>query len=271
MLSQRQRRISKRLVGTFVCIAGALTVSLGAYAGSGGQRESGSSAKGVVGHFACYQTTFTTTKSRTVFLMNQFAQDRDVLTVQVLQAKQLCTPADKNKEGMLNPKAHLTCFQVRLTAGVHVAHTVQVDNQFGTVKLGLSDRPDSLCLPSAKAISGQGQPGNVPTTLGHYACYPVREVGDFKDGVKVSVRDQFGTFTGLVRKPMSLCLPTRKSLGQGKSFTQTLRPDVHLLCYLLETKAKSKTSIVRNQFGVQTAKAALRTRLCVPSSKKVIE
>ena len=38
-------------------------------------------------------------------------------SIQILRPLKLCTPVDKNGEGIPNPASHLTCYRIRATGG----------------------------------------------------------------------------------------------------------------------------------------------------------
>jgi len=82
-------------------------------------------------------------------LIDQFGEEE----VEILQPTRLYNPADKNDEGITRPDVHLVGYRLR-TLTPHVPQTVDVTNQFGTLRL-TTRRPDSLLVPSTKAIGDE--------------------------------------------------------------------------------------------------------------------
>jgi hypothetical protein len=88
-----------------------------------------------------------------------FPKDIEVLVTDQLTPSQkrfnvkkpmhLCTPVDKNGEGIVNPDASLVCYQVKPTKGQprHVAQTVFIDNQFSAETVRTL-KESELCVPS---------------------------------------------------------------------------------------------------------------------------
>lgn len=104
-------------------------------------------------HFKCYTTRQFGTKfdSRQVLLTDQFNTER----VNVIRPEAFCTPVDKNGEGINDPTAHLTCYEVRDISGDEFPkfreQRVDVGDQFGTHSLRLN-KTETLCLPSSKTV-----------------------------------------------------------------------------------------------------------------------
>ena len=65
----------------------------------------------------------------------------------------LCTPVDKNFEGIINPDDHLTCYKMKeVTADKRfVRPTVVVENQLGSSTLQ-PKKAWLLCVPSTKTV-----------------------------------------------------------------------------------------------------------------------
>lgn len=66
----------------------------------------------------------------------------------------LCTPVDKNGEGIKNETAHLMCYSARSSTGpainVH-RRGIRINNQFGPNKL-VATHAHELCVPSTKEL-----------------------------------------------------------------------------------------------------------------------
>ena len=102
-------------------------------------------------HFKCYEALQPNFRRRLVGLRDQFGQRRS----RVLRTRQLCNPVSKNQGKVLQPRAHLTCYETRDTGRPTVRRTVVVTNQFGQRKLKVL-RPTRLCVPSLKRRTGGG-------------------------------------------------------------------------------------------------------------------
>jgi hypothetical protein len=216
-------------------------------------------AKLPVDHYACYAAQLTGGAHPTVKIANQFGSGSLAPTA----VASLCAPADKNNGGVINRIAHLTCYGVNHYQGPTKSHIVSITNQFGTLQMTVVlNPPQSLCLPSGKSTASTAPPP-VPTTLDHYLCYLVDPGGQFTSRVVV-VKDQFGTSKDTVLVPKSLCLPT------SKNGSTILHKEVHLLCYAIKSPTNGKHVTVHDQFGILSGNVGNRTRLCVPSLKKVI-
>jgi hypothetical protein len=99
-------------------------------------------------HFKCYATSHVTppTVSQDVTLHDQF----ESTTSEVSKVATICTPVDKNGEGILDPRLHLVCYQIKDAASFPGA-TVQTTNQFGQKTMQV-DKPQMLCVPSTKQV-----------------------------------------------------------------------------------------------------------------------
>jgi hypothetical protein len=101
-------------------------------------------------HFKCYKVTKGKFKRDALLpAIDQFQN----LSLQVRKPLRLCTPADKNDEGIINPVNHLTCFKARdRSETFQPPGTVFINNQF----TGISGQPSTfdlfrvteLCVPS---------------------------------------------------------------------------------------------------------------------------
>lgn len=82
----------------------------------------------------------------TVSITNQF---ESAPTVELIKKARLCTPVDKNGEGIKNPAVHLLCYRTsfkRLVLG-----PFYVNNQFGPERLRVGVRR-WFCVPSSKTV-----------------------------------------------------------------------------------------------------------------------
>jgi len=210
-------------------------------------------------HFKCYEALQPNFRQRTVGTRDQFGQRR----TRVLRTRQICNPVSKNGGKVLQPRAHLVCYETRDTGNPTPPRTVVVTNQFGQRKLRTT-RVSRLCVPSLKR-KGTATPtgANPERVLDHFRCYDVRAQPAART---VSLRDQFGTTKTTVIQVVRLCNPVRKNI------TPVRRAKAHLVCYSIRDSVTFRPLAVRvrNQFG----RAALRVRrpehLCLPSFKEVV-
>jgi hypothetical protein len=104
-------------------------------------------------HFKCYKAKdlkMPKFAKTTIQLEDQF-----VVNDGTFEAKKpflYCNPVDKNDEGINNSTDNLTCYKVK---GPKLDKTqrpnVQVDNQFGTIKLQ-AKKPYLLCVPTTSTL-----------------------------------------------------------------------------------------------------------------------
>jgi len=187
----------------------------------------------------------------------------------VLKARQLCTPADKNGEGIIDATTHLESYTFRQTTP-HVRQTVATANQFGNLSL-TTTKPDTLFVPTAKSLvpSSPPPPDNNAINVDHYKCYKIKVTSGtpkFPKGVQATVADQFNAPPKLfdVRKPKHLCNPVDKN-GEGVK-----NADAHLVCYQVkgasgQPKHVRRDVLLNNQFGPESATTIKESELCVPT------
>jgi hypothetical protein len=192
-----------------------------------------------------------------VTLQDQFG----TLTGTLRYPHRLCTPADKNNEGINDPTGHLVGYRARYSKFIKQTNVMVVD-QFGTLFLDVT-RPFLLFVPSSK----DGVPQQGP--LDHFQCYKVKPSRGTAKFVKqtVTITDQFepNGVTILVTKPYRLCAPVNKN---NEDPTAPDHPE-HLTCY--KTKGPGFTGSVHtvtNQFDTDDELRVIHRReLCVPSLK----
>jgi len=95
-----------------------------------------------IDHFKCYEASGDN-MDVIVDLEDQFGAEPQVL---VGTPRFFCNPVDKNGEGIINPEAHLTCYEIN---GDDKKLDVLVGNQFGEQTLKV-EVPRLLCVPSEK-------------------------------------------------------------------------------------------------------------------------
>jgi hypothetical protein len=223
--------------------------------------------------FTCYgaRTTPGTARFATVpgvTLVDQF----ETVTASVAKQQHLCTPTDKNQEGLLDPDTHLVSYAIKRQSPRHVARTaIRVTNQLGEIRVN-TIRPEILLVPTAKDLSMQPSAPN-PTghRLDHYKCYRVRVTPgspQFANGTTVQAEDQFSAnrLLSLV-KPRHLCTPVNKN-GEGVTSSHA-----HYLCYSVRPAIGSPKHLrrlglfINNQFGPLRLDTIKEKEFCIPSTK----
>ena len=96
-----------------------------------------------IDHYKCYRVKGARTRLRGVTLATQFGP----ITVDVKRPLHLCTPADKEGEGVIDPVRHLMCYQVR--AVPQTPQTVTTNNQFQIDTFDIFGIRE-LCVPAFK-------------------------------------------------------------------------------------------------------------------------
>ena len=98
-------------------------------------------------HYTCYDVKDFAGKfdPRKVTIKDQFGGNEAL----VVEVQALCTPAEKNGEGIENKDAHLLCY--RLEKGQEARLDISATNQFGSELLWIRDAI-ALCVPSTKEV-----------------------------------------------------------------------------------------------------------------------
>jgi hypothetical protein len=212
-----------------------------------------------------------------VHLSDRF-QDRYAV---VKRVRRLCAPADENAEGIANPAAHLTCYDLKYPKRNRNRRTdrfeVSVDNRFGDDQILVVKKPKRLCVPSTKELFESAILPGDPWALGldHFLCYAAavpRDLGPFEP-IEVSLSDQFGDSDRLVAKPESFCTAVDKN-DEG-----ILDPRSRLTCYRLESLDEESQPppikvdvLVSNQFGeAQPLNVRKPRAVCVPSRSEPLD
>ena len=96
-----------------------------------------------IDHYKCYRVKGATTRLSGVSVDTQFG----TVTVDIKKPIELCTPVDKNGEGIVDDVHHLICYQVR--AAAQTAQTVSTTNQFEQKTFDIFGVRE-LCVPAFK-------------------------------------------------------------------------------------------------------------------------
>ena len=100
-----------------------------------------------IDHYKCYRVKGARARIPGVSLKTQFEPNNAVI-VDVKRPLHLCTPVDKNGEGIIDPVRHLMCYQVR--GQPQTPRTVSTSNQFE------QDSFDIFGLPAGPAFKFPG-------------------------------------------------------------------------------------------------------------------
>ena len=191
----------------------------------------------------------------TVDLEDQFGVEPQVL---VGEPELFCNPVDKNGEGIGDPTAHLTGYEIE-DENEEVQRTVTVLNQ-------LSDEEQILTVGEPKFLFVPSEKNGVESALNldHFKCYEAE--GNDVD-VTVDLEDQFGVEPQvLVGEPELFCNPVDKN-GEGIG-----DPTAHLTCYEIEDEEFEELSVrIKNQLDEQTLEIDEPGLLCVQSEKIAVE
>ena len=105
-----------------------------------------------IDHYKCYRVKGATTRLSGVSVDTQFGP----VTVDIKKPLELCTPVNKNGEGVVDDVHHLLCYQVRTVAQSPL--TVSTNNQFEQKTFDLFGIRE-LCVPAFKfpGFCGDGQ------------------------------------------------------------------------------------------------------------------
>ena len=166
---------------------------------------------------------------------------------------------------------HLESYQIKTSSGTAKFVPVlnqRIINQFGPLDLDVL-KPVNLMVPSAKSLTSP-PPAPIDPVTDHFTCYKVKTSKGrpkFVPFTGISLVDQFGSSTVIVKKVTRLCLATDKLNEEPGAESHS----EHLVCY--QVKAMTGTApftpqspvYLHNQFGPETLDAVKRVELCLPS------
>jgi cysteine-rich repeat protein len=221
-----------------------------------------------VNHHLCYRTRRTPGSAAFVPVMPVgLANAFEGGIFGVMRHRSLCTPVDKNNEGMVDPALHLNSYTLRHLAGAPPSPLLGLEmrDQFGTLTVDLRAR-ERFLVPAHKTLGGPATPPAIGSA-DHLTCYRMRRVPGtpgLPPGLVVTARDQFQTLTLEIRKPRWLCLPTDKN-GEG-----VVHPSTHLMCYSVGVLSAPHARVLglintADQFGPLRLDTVVPQELCLPS------
>jgi hypothetical protein len=226
--------------------------------------------------FNCYQSPVTLGTSvfvpQTVTLADQF----ETATVRVQKQDQLCAPANKDGQGVIDEDIHLVAYRLRAQSPRHIKRGfIRVTNQLEEINV-TTIKPDLLLVPSLKTHDQPGPPAPNPNdhNVDHFKCYRIRVTGGTPlpaQNRKVSVSDQFTEPAKIItlKKPRHLCLPVDKN-GEGIK-----NAAAHLLCYRSspaqgEPRHLRRVGLfVNNQLGPLRLNTRRESEFCIPTVKSL--
>jgi hypothetical protein len=185
--------------------------------------------------------------------------------VRVQKVKQFCNAVDKNDEGITDPSAHLTCYDIR--GPLSTRPQAVTTDQFGELELDVRKQRSQICLPTQLLRVEDTEIVGPPPILDSYEFYNVRETrgSDRFEKREVSVEDTFLDETVLLKKSMRLGAPTNLSGSDIRD------PFHHLNCYSLKPPKFKKVNIqIKNAFGSYGLTVRRPNMLCTPSEKKIV-
>jgi hypothetical protein len=218
--------------------------------------------------FLCYKAK--TTQATPLPAVN-LVDDFESGDFDIRKGRHICTPADKNGQGIIDPATHLRSYQIKAVPGSprHVRRTlIEVMNQLGTLTVDTL-KPDLLLVPTNKDLSvTPPAPDPMSNNVNHYKCYKIRVSPGTPRFPKttVTVADQFTspakTFT--LVKARHYCLAVDKN-GEGIE-----NDNVKLLCYKAKPGAPKHVRRIgvhlNNQFGPEIVDTVKEDELCIPST-----
>jgi hypothetical protein len=220
-------------------------------------------------HFLCYKIKGRISPIFNVHLVDQFED----VTFDLRKVKQLCTPVDKNGEGVSDAVTHQQSYSLKALSGsprFTRQIRINVTNQLGSLFVDAYKR-DFLLVPSNKNLSGPATPpDNNAINVDHYKCYKVKVTSGTPrfTPTTVTVADQFTTTKTLALKKMKhLCTPVDKN-GEGIK-----NPSIHLACYQAKPASGQPRHVrrtgvnVANQLGPLVVGTLMEREICVPSTK----
>ena len=212
-------------------------------------------------HFKCYEALQPNFRQRTVGTRDQFGQRR----ARVLRTRQLCNPVSKNGGKVLQPRAHLVCYETRDTGNATPPRTVRRDEPVRPAQAH-DDAPEPAVRAVAEAQDGgRGADDAEPDAAARPLPLLRRPAaaGDADGEARRPVRDDDDE--GRAGHPAVQPRAQEQRAGAAGQVAPRLLLD-HRLADVPPLAVR-----VRNQFG----RAALRIRrpetLCLPSFKQVVQ
>jgi hypothetical protein len=230
-------------------------------------------------HFLCYDTKLAKGAAAlpTVPAVS-LVDDIESKSFDVKKTKALCTPADKNAEGVLDEATHLHSREIKESQGElrHLPHIgLRFATQLGAFKVDTL-KVERLLVPTSVGI---GAPLPAPNDSLHdvdrYKCYRVRRSSGTPSlprgamALSTLLGNQFTDATSFVLKKQTRLCTTVDENGLGRK-----NPDAQLLCFEaainLPLRDGSKEPAFpglfsTSEFGTENVDASRKYELCIPA------
>ncbi len=196
--------------------------------------------------FACYEARFTSLRSPTLRIVDQFSKRTTTLS----SAVSFCTPA-RAKGAPAGAPVHLACHSVQeqpLAVGAVAVSSLSARVEVTPVAA------QTLCTPAA--VTTGGALTDPPSGLDDFTCYRVR--AQTASAGPLVVADRFGASDDVLGRIVSICAPA--SVNGSRPHQRAM-----LVCHELTSKARASQAIVRSRYGLLKASPGLRRQFCVPS------
>jgi hypothetical protein len=206
-------------------------------------------------HMQCYEAHAPNQPINGVSLVDRFGPS----TVNLIEVRRLCNPADKNNEDPTAPTDpdHLTGYRLKQTSPFTKVRGLSITNQFGPQVIDLI-KPNYLLVPSAK--DRNAPPAPIVPVIDHFKCYKAK--GKLQAS-GLTVDDQFGTISLNLTRMLHFCTAVDKN-GEG-----IINPAANLACYKVRLPGGNPpmpgTVFINNQFGNNSFGVFRPTELCIPS------
>jgi hypothetical protein len=154
---------------------------------------------------------------------------------------------------------HFQCYRVK-PPGSFTRRRVTLVDQFGK-STAVASQVTTLCAPASKNRSV------VRNRLAHLACYPITRKPRFRSR-RATITNQFEKVRVVVVKPVTLCLPSGKTLLPGPAPRPAKGLD-HYQCYLVKPQRRPppRRVLLVDQFGKSRPTAVRLVSLCAPVRK----
>ena len=205
----------------------------------------------MVDHYECYKAKdlpgTTAFAPRTVTL----ADPIETKVTRVMKATQFCNPVGKDGSAILDPTAHLECYEIKDAAGQarFTPHNETVDNEFGTQALRLK-KSRRICVPTTQ--------DGVTSALhvDRFKCYAAVHPSGTPKFVQVTttLADEFGTTVVNVHGPESVCTSVDQD-GLG-----VRDPAASLQCYTIRRAPKQPGFVSQRVADRQRVRVGARGR-----------
>lgn len=192
-----------------------------------------------------------------VGLEGQF--DKDFRRHRLEAIEHLANPADKNREGIFDPQAHMNWYRFDPKTAEEPMRKVLLVNQFGEQELLIKDAR-LLLVPTEKVEKGS----SAPERLDHFKCYEVLEGRSVRRAVGLSdqfIRDDYVRVT----EPLLFGVPVRKDYIHG--IEELHNEKTHLAIYRITAQEHVTERTVIDQFDKRRLEIVSTAMLAVPSLK----